>query len=204
MASLGYRVTLLDISEGMLRVARAKIGDHRLGRLITVRRGDMEKMDFPSKSFDHILGEGDAFGITPDPERALCGFAMVLRTNGTVSLNIINHYKMLPLAARRKKSFEDVMTYFSTPAFGRERDQVAMFRTWKPEQVLELIKESGLRVEMVAPRIVVADLLSEEIMATVKHNTKALGKLRNLGARLSEQPILAALGEHVLILAWKT
>jgi len=61
-----------------------------------------------------------------------------------------------------------------------------------------------LRVEMVAPRIVAADLLSEEIMATVKHNTKALGKLRNLGARLSEQPILAALGGHVLILARKT
>jgi len=79
IAKLGYRVTVLDVSAEMLRVASRKATEEGLLRLVSIRQGNMEETDFPSESFDFILCEGDAFSLTPNPMRALREFNRILK-----------------------------------------------------------------------------------------------------------------------------
>jgi len=203
IAKLGYRITVLDISAEMLRVASKKATEEGLLHLVSIRQGNMEETDFPSESFDFILCEGDAFSLTPNPVRALREFYRILKTNGLVSLNICNHYKLLPLMIQRMRTFDEVRRYFSEPNYGQEPLHGATFRTWRPEEALRLIEDTGFVIEAYAPRQVLADLLSEEVESIMIRDEVVMRHIQELEAEFIHSPILAALGGHVVIAARK-
>jgi len=203
IAKLGYRITVLDVSAEMLRVASKKATEEGLLHLVSIRQGNMEETDFPSESFDFILCEGDAFSMTPNPVRALREFYRILKTNGRVSLNICNHYKLLPLMIQRMRTFVEVRRYFSEPNYGQEPLHGATFRTWRPEEALRLIEDTGFVIEAYAPRQVLADLLSEEVESIMIRDEVVMRHIQELEAEFIHSPILAALGGHVVIAARK-
>jgi len=203
LAKLGYRVTLLDISTEMLRTAREKVEEQGLGHLISIRQGDMEETDYPPEFFDLILCEGDAFGLTPHPAKALYEFKRILKVNGTISLNICNHYKLLPLMIQRMANLEDVQKYFVEPSYGQEPLQGARFRAWRPEEALTLIRDAGFNIETYAPRMVLVDLLPEEILKKMKDDEEILKRVQQLEEEFIRHPILTALGGQIMFIARK-
>lgn len=204
IAKLGYSVIVMDISGEMLKIAQKKIEEQGLTHFVSVRQGDMEETEFPAGFFDLILCEGDALGLTPHPEKALREFNRILKTDGAISLNICNHYKMLPLMINGMKSFEDVERYFTEVRCAQEPSEGAKYRTWRPEEALKLIQTAGLRVETYAPRMVLADLLSQELVKSIKDDEKMLERVQRLEEQLIQHPILAPLGGHVMIIARKS
>lgn len=80
-AELGYRVTSLDLSEGMLGVARWKAGERGLELAFVVGSG----MEPPDGPFDAIM-ERHVLWTMPDPEGALRAWREVAAPGGRLVL----------------------------------------------------------------------------------------------------------------------
>jgi ubiquinone/menaquinone biosynthesis C-methylase UbiE len=78
------RLTGIDVSPGMLSVARAR-ADKELGVRAELRLGDAQDIDFPDGSFDTVLCTLSLCTI-PDETRALAEAYRVLRSGGTLLL----------------------------------------------------------------------------------------------------------------------
>ena len=74
-------ITGLDLTDAMLRVARARIQ----GPCIAFQQGDMCRMDFPDGSFDLVTG-GYALRNAPDLEQALSEIHRVLKPGGVAAV----------------------------------------------------------------------------------------------------------------------
>jgi ubiquinone/menaquinone biosynthesis C-methylase UbiE len=79
----GVTLTGLDLSEGMLAIARDRAG--RLGRPVSLRQGSAHDLPFAGASFDAVVC---TFGLCaiPDPATAVGEMARVLRPGGRLIL----------------------------------------------------------------------------------------------------------------------
>jgi ubiquinone/menaquinone biosynthesis C-methylase UbiE len=90
----GVRLTGVDLSPAMLRIARARAAE--LGREIDLREGDAEALRFPDASFDTVVCTLGLCGV-PDHRAAIAEMHRVLRPGGTLLLldHIGSHHKVL-------------------------------------------------------------------------------------------------------------
>jgi phosphatidylethanolamine/phosphatidyl-N-methylethanolamine N-methyltransferase len=79
------RIFGTDISEGMLRKARARVSEFRLKNVEGLAVMDAEKLEFPDNSFDVVMAQYVVTAV-PNPEAALDEFARVLRPGGEMIL----------------------------------------------------------------------------------------------------------------------
>src|ERR1700760_885135 len=75
------RIFGTDISEAMLRKAKARVADLHLKNVEGLAVMDAEKLEFPDGSFDVVMAQYVVTAV-PDPEAALDEFARVLRPGG--------------------------------------------------------------------------------------------------------------------------
>ena len=79
------RIFGTDISEGMLRKAKARVADLRLKNVEGLAVMDAEKLEFPDNSFDVVMAQYVVTAV-PNPEAAMDEFARVLRPGGEIIL----------------------------------------------------------------------------------------------------------------------
>jgi phosphatidylethanolamine/phosphatidyl-N-methylethanolamine N-methyltransferase len=79
------RIFGTDISAAMLRKARDRVADLRLGNVEGLAVMDAEKLEFPDHSFDVVMAQYVVTAV-PNPEAALDEFARVLRPGGQIIL----------------------------------------------------------------------------------------------------------------------
>ena len=75
------RIFGTDISEAMLRKAKRRVADLRLGNVEGLAVMDAEKLEFPDNCFDVVMAQYVVTAV-PNPEAALDEFARVLRVGG--------------------------------------------------------------------------------------------------------------------------
>src|ERR1700727_1560265 len=75
------RIFGTDISEGMLRKAKARVAELLLKNVEGLAVMDAEKLEFPDNSFDVVMAQYVVTAV-PNPEAALDEFARVLRPGG--------------------------------------------------------------------------------------------------------------------------
>jgi phosphatidylethanolamine/phosphatidyl-N-methylethanolamine N-methyltransferase len=75
------RIFGTDISEGMLRKAKARVAELGLRNVEGLAVMDAEKLEFPDDSFDVVMAQYVVTAV-PNPEVALNEFARVLRPGG--------------------------------------------------------------------------------------------------------------------------
>jgi phosphatidylethanolamine/phosphatidyl-N-methylethanolamine N-methyltransferase len=82
------RIIGIDLSEPMLRRAKARVNKHRLANIETLAVMDAEQLGFADAFFDVVVAQ---FVITtvPDPEAALDEFVRVVKPHGEIVL--VNH-----------------------------------------------------------------------------------------------------------------
>ena len=79
------RVFGTDISEAMLRKAKARVADLGLKNVEGLAVMDAEKLEFPDDSFDVVMAQYVVTAV-PNPEAALDEFVRVLRPGGELIL----------------------------------------------------------------------------------------------------------------------
>ena len=83
LAEMGYRnIHLVDISEGMLTIAWAKIAERGLLNWIGIHHADVCDLPFPDSHFGLVVADGNLLSLVPGPGRALKEMWRVLRRRG--------------------------------------------------------------------------------------------------------------------------
>jgi phosphatidylethanolamine/phosphatidyl-N-methylethanolamine N-methyltransferase len=75
----------VDLSEAMLRKARARVEDLSLDNVLRLEVMDAERLSFPDASFDVVVAHY-VVSTVPNPEAALDEFVRVLRPGGEIIL----------------------------------------------------------------------------------------------------------------------
>jgi ubiquinone/menaquinone biosynthesis C-methylase UbiE len=130
------RLTLTDVSEGMVKEARS-----RRGGLATYRVADVQELPFANESFDLVIANHMLYHL-PDPDRALGEIARVLRSGGIfiATTNGREHLRELRIAGSER---------WTNRTFGLENGPAQVARHLKDIEV-ELFPDS-LEVTEVEP-----------------------------------------------------
>ncbi|WP_410219657.1 bifunctional demethylmenaquinone methyltransferase/2-methoxy-6-polyprenyl-1,4-benzoquinol methylase UbiE [Pedobacter sp.] len=107
-----HKITGVDISEGMLEVAKQKIAERSLGEVFEVQLGDSEGLHFEDHTFDAITV---AFGVRnyENLEKGLTDMLRVLKPGGKVVILEFSNPTAFPI----KQAYHIYFKYI-TPFFG--------------------------------------------------------------------------------------
>ncbi|WP_440989434.1 class I SAM-dependent methyltransferase [Haloarchaeobius baliensis] len=92
LAEQGYEVTLVDLSEGQLELAREQVGERGLDDRVTVEKGDVRDLAFDADSFDATLCLGGPVSHVVDEgerETAVSELERVTRPGGPVFVSVM-------------------------------------------------------------------------------------------------------------------
>ncbi len=123
------QVTGVDISEGMLAIAREKIIKRKLQDVFTVGMGDSEKLLFEDNRFDAVTV---AFGVRnfEHLEKGLADMLRVLKPGGKAVILEFSKPRVFPV----KQAYHFYFKYV-TPAIGRLFSKDKSAYTYLPESV---------------------------------------------------------------------
>ncbi|RZL50825.1 MAG: bifunctional demethylmenaquinone methyltransferase/2-methoxy-6-polyprenyl-1,4-benzoquinol methylase UbiE [Pedobacter sp.] len=119
----------VDISEGMLAIAKKKIHDRNLGHIFSVQLGDSEGLHFEDNTFDAITV---AFGVRnyENLEKGLSDMLRVLKPEGKIVILEFSKPRSFPV----KQGYNAYNKYI-TPFFGKLFSKDARAYTYLPESV---------------------------------------------------------------------
>ncbi len=93
--TFGCEVVGIDFGAENVRQASVRAMESTVGRLVSFRQGDAEKIDFPEATFDAIICEC-AFCTFPDKRAAASEFVRVLKQGGRVGMSDLTRAATLP------------------------------------------------------------------------------------------------------------
>ncbi len=142
------KIVGIDISEKMLEVGRAKLAAKGLDNLITLRRGDAEKIPFSDNSFHAITV---AFGVRnfENLEVGLKEMRRVLRPGGVMLILEFSHPSAFPM-----RQLYGIYSRFVIPVMGRMISGNSKAYSYLPESVaafpsgknfLDILDNCGLK-----------------------------------------------------------
>jgi ubiquinone/menaquinone biosynthesis C-methylase UbiE len=160
MAQLGVRVTAVDISEEMLRIARLNASRYHV-RLRTLRADVTSLGDTVSGMFDAAVCLGNTLVHllrTEDLDRTLAGFRRLVQRNGIVVMQILN-YAAIPVdrevilnSREREGAFFErsyrpngaLLEFRTTIRRGTRTEQRSVLhRPWTSNELVEALQRSG-------------------------------------------------------------
>ena len=123
------KVVGVDISEGMLNVARRKIEERNLGAVFSVQTGDSEKLQFENDHFDAITV---AFGVRnyENLEKGLADMYRVLKPEGKIVILEFSKPQQFPVKQAYNFYFLRIL-----PVFGKLFSKDSRAYTYLPESV---------------------------------------------------------------------
>ena len=89
VASAGFKVCAIDISQEMLHEAKRRVTDAGLERRVEFRQDDLTKLSFPNSSFRYAFSWGVVIHI-PEIEKALDELSRIIEPRGTLAIYLTN------------------------------------------------------------------------------------------------------------------
>ncbi|HWH08999.1 MAG TPA: methyltransferase domain-containing protein [Candidatus Thermoplasmatota archaeon] len=192
LAAAGYRVTLVEPSEGMLRVARGRAGAAGVG----IARGTLERLAVRDASVDFVLCEGDPLSYCRDAAEA--GAREVLRVlapGGRFYVSCDSRWfgALSFLASGRPREA------FACADRGDSRDPYGLpVRAFAPAELRAIFEAAGAEEVDVGGKVCVAQLLPDEALAALWSDPEAGPRLRALEERLAADPSVAGVASHLV------
>ncbi len=201
LAQLGFRVTLTDISEGMLRQARMKIANLSLEGSIQIQRSDILSMpEFADGQFGMVLCEGDPLSYCGDHVAALRELGRVLEPGGVLIASVDNRVASLQWLrdadlALIAELLADGMVV-PPPSPSGVRFPVHAFT---PEELRRLFEATGLEVLRILGKLVVAHRLG----CSRSTDPEVQSRLLELELRYCDDPAFYPWGGHLELVGRK-
>lgn len=125
----GAKITGVDISEGMLDIARQKIGKRKMQNRFSVEKGDSEKLLFEDNSFDAVTV---SFGVRnfENLEQGMADINRVLKKGGKVVVLEFSKPRKFPI-----KQLYNGYFFFILPLIGKLFSKDKQAYTYLPESV---------------------------------------------------------------------
>lgn len=199
LARQGYEVTLTDISQGMLDVAREKLQAAGLLGLVTILQQDIRDMvDLDGEAFDLVLAEGDPLSYCEDPTAAMRELARVARLGAHVIASVdsriacLYHLNQLDFEAGAELLRSGRLTWRG------ETDEFSFpIHAFTVAELTGLFEAHGLRVVRVLGKPVFFRRLSAETQAQILADDELTRRLVELECRYADDPAWAGSGGHI-------
>lgn len=205
LSGLGHRMTLIDISQNELDLAKTKIAEFEAGENIElVARADILDLSlFPDSVFDSTLALGGVlshFVNEQDRKKALLELSRVTKSNGTIFISVMNRLGEIGNVLESLPAEVDSISQFLTD--GNHKRLVTGESTgthfFTPTELISLMEHNGLAVEVLASIQNLASPLREYVN---KLPPQLFEKWLNVFVRLSQEPSLWGISNHLLVVA---
>ena len=199
LAQMGYEVTLTDISQGMLDVARAKMEAAGLSDRVTLLRQDIRDMSaLAAHCFDLVLAEGDPVSYCEDHAAAIRELARVARTGAHVSVSADS--RVAALFNLNELDFDTAEVTLRTGQMkwrGGEEELVYPIHAFTIPELAGLFEANGLRVVRVLGKPVFLNRLQPEVRDKIVADEEMTRRLVELECRYGDDPGWAGSGGHI-------
>jgi len=207
MARKGCKVILVDISEGMLKIAAEKVKREGLQNKITIKEDDITKTGYADETFDMILCEHALF-LFKEPDIVIKELKRVLKRNARLIISVHNRYVQSLVSLPEKPNSDKVVNALNILLRKRygsmsENGEVKIY-TWTPDEFRTMLEKSGLRVEKIVGKGVTMPLrVSKELFMKKNYPDELFNKLLQFELTLCEKPDALALAGHLQAIAYK-
>lgn len=209
IAKKGCKVVLLDISEGMLRIAKEKVEKEGLQDRIIIETGDIRKLNYPDGAFDMILCEHALF-VLDNPDAALKEFARVLKKGAPLVISAQNLYVQLlmhlPCAEiPTSEKLEEVLDVLQRKKYSAmTKDGRIKIYTWTPDEFRNMLERNGFKIQKIVGKGITMPLrITHELYMKKEYSENLLDKILQLELALCERPDALALAGHLQAIAFK-
>jgi ubiquinone/menaquinone biosynthesis C-methylase UbiE len=199
IAKKGLDVVIIDVSEGMLKVAREKIRSQDLENRITLRQGDIHEINYPDNHFDFVLAQGIEY--CPNLEQVVAELARVLKPSCYLELSADSLY-FVTWALLNEKKLEKALQVLDEGKYNYGGDVWCWVYT--PSQFREMCHKHKLKIEKITSGGgACAYIKDQSFRQAVFQNKKQLEKLLKIEMKLCEIEDTAILGSHPILIAKK-
>lgn len=199
LAQLGYEVTLTDISQGMLDVARTKIEAAGLTGRATILRQDIRDMSALARgSFDLVLSEGDPVSYCEDHAAAIRELARLAKVGAHVIVSVDS--RIAALHNLSELDFDAAEALLRTGQMKwRMEDEALVYpiHAFTVPELAGLFEANGLRVARVLGKPVFFNRLQPEMRDKILADEGLTRRLVELECRYGDDPGWAGSGGHV-------
>lgn len=209
MAKKGCKVILLDISEGMLNIAKEKIERKGLQQRITLEKGDIAKLKYQDETFDMTLCEHTLF-LLENPDAAIKEFARVLKKGAPLIISAQNLYvqSLVHLPCKEilsSEKLDEVLNILLRKKYdSMTKNGKVKIYTWTPDEFRTLLERNGLRVSKIIGKGITMPLrITEELYKKKEYSEEIFNKILQLELILCEKPDALALAVHLQAIAYK-
>lgn len=200
IAKKGLDVVIIDVSEGMLKVAREKIRSQDLENRITLKQGDIHKINYPDNHFDFVLAQGIEY--CPDLEKVVAELARVLKPSCYLELSADSLF-FVTWAFLNEKNLEKSLQVLDEGKYMNDGGDVWCW-VYTPSQFREMCHKHKLKIEKITSGGgVCAYIKDQSFRQAVFQNKKQLEKLLKIEMKLCEIEDTAILGNHPILIAKK-
>lgn len=201
LAESGAAVTGLDLSQGMIEIARRKLADR--GLHAEMQQGDMAHMPFPDGSFDTVTSMLALMHIPLEDRQAVfLEVSRVLKPGGRMLLCVKNSVFERLFTGDRFASVdvtdvENKELVFTDTRDGKER--TAPWYSFAPDEIARLFARAGMMVSHIRGNSPVSVWLADEVLS----NAEIRQAVQRVERALSDVPPFSHLGYHLLAEAVK-
>ncbi len=205
MAKTGLNVVLVDISEGMLNVARRKIREADLEDKITVKQGDITKLEYPDETFDLVFCEHALF-LIEEQVKAIRELTRILKKGDPLVISCPNVYiQSLHLLKNDFPNLDNVVSSLNSILAFTEKDEgrFGVKRGWflTPIEFRKILENNGLKVEKIVGKVITFLGVPEKFRDTMSQDL--LQKLLGIEMSLCEREDALGLAIHLQAIAYK-
>jgi SAM-dependent methyltransferase len=199
LAQMGYDVTLSDISQGMLDVARTKIEAAGLAGRVTILRQDICDMrDLPAEQFDLVLAEGDPVSYCEDPAAAIHELSRVARVGAHVLVSVDSRIGVTFLLHELDLDAAETMLRTGRMQWRDQNPEYAFpIHAFTIPELSGIFEANGLRVVRVLGKPVFFQRLKPEVRETILADDELSRRMAELECRYADDPGWAGSGGHI-------
>lgn len=197
LARQGFKVTLLDSSLAMLKVAQRAVLDAGIDGQVTLKNGDATKLPnlFAPRSYDTILCH-NVLEYVDDPSAVLCETARLLRNSSAMLSVLVRSQAGEVLKAAIQTGDLAAADAALTSEWGHESLYGGKVRMFTLQEIGELMNAASLRIIAERGVRVIIDYLPPQVS-----RTKEYARIFDLERKLGSRPEFVGTARYIQVLA---
>jgi len=208
IAEKNRRIILMDMSDGMLRIAAKKAEQSHLQDRITIKKGDITRTEFPNNTFDMILCEHALF-LFREPDLVLRELSRILKKNGRLIITATNRYAQAlanlsgsPNSDEAQSALE--MLSGKKHEYMIEDGSVEVY-SWTPNEFQTMLERNGLTVDKIIGKVVTMPLrINRDFYWKKDFSQDLFNKIVEIELAFCERHDALALAGHMQAITRKT
>ena len=197
LAKLGYQVTLIDLSPGMLTIAREKLRKEGLEHKVEIKEADISSMPFSDETFGLVICLHGPFCYADSPKVAK-EFTRVLKMGGGIVVDTLSRYWAATSVLESDPEFAlKLLKSERNHAYDAHGDWQRVF---SPDEFQELFRQNGIKnIKIYGSFYQLPQLLSRECIEKQGLNEPFFSQLVKVMSCLNMIPSVIGMARELIL-----